>query len=57
MSETAAGPALGDPAGDGAGTSIRERFGVAAFIVVSIVATVSWISLIAWGVLKLVGAA
>jgi hypothetical protein len=55
MSESAATPTLGEPA-NGGPTSVRERLGVGLFIVVSVVATVGWISLLAWGVLKLLGA-
>jgi hypothetical protein len=34
---------------------MRERLGVAAFVVVAVVATTSWIVLLVWGVVKLVG--
>jgi hypothetical protein len=55
MSETAATPQLPDngaaPAPD---SSLRDRLGVAAFVVVAVVATTSWIALLVWGVLKLV---
>ena len=36
--------------------SSRERLGVAAFVVVAVVATASWIALLGWGVLKLIHA-
>ncbi|HEX8075311.1 MAG TPA: hypothetical protein VF545_10065 [Thermoleophilaceae bacterium] len=56
MSETTAGQPLSDPTPDvRAGSGLSERLGVAAFVVVAVVATASWIVLLAWGVLKLVG--
>ncbi|MEA2373657.1 MAG: hypothetical protein QOD53_120 [Thermoleophilaceae bacterium] len=56
MSETAAPRPLPDPAVDGEDASLRERLGVAAFVMVAVVATATWIALLAWGLIKLVGA-
>ena len=56
MSETTAGRPLSDPAPDADGESgMRERIGVAAFVLVAVVATASWIALLVWGIVKLVG--
>jgi hypothetical protein len=54
MSETATSR-LSDPAPDGSDQqSLRERLGVAAFVVVAVVATTSWIVLLAWGLVQLI---
>ena len=56
MSETTASPPLSDPASEANGESgLRERIGVAAFAVVAVVATTSWIVLLVWGLVKFVG--
>ena len=56
MSETTAHRPLSDPTPDSGGESgLRERIGVAAFVLVAVVATASWIALLVWGVVKLVG--
>ena len=55
MSESAANPTLSDPGGDGnIRPSVRERLGVAAFVVVAVVATATWIVLLVWGVVQLI---
>jgi hypothetical protein len=57
MGDTAVNPAIGD-----AGTepefrpTVRERLGIVVFITVAVVATITWISLLAWGLLQLVQA-
>jgi len=33
--------------------TLRERLGIATFVVVAVVATVAWISLLAWGAVQL----
>jgi hypothetical protein len=33
--------------------TLRERLGIATFVVLAVVATVAWISLLAWGLVKL----
>ena len=38
------------------GHSSRERLGVAAFVVVAVVATASWIALLGWGLVQLIRA-
>ena len=35
--------------------SIRERLGIAAFALVAVVATATWIVLLVWGAVKLAG--
>ncbi|MEA2397123.1 MAG: hypothetical protein QOK25_679 [Thermoleophilaceae bacterium] len=56
MSPTTASRPLSDPTPEsGDKTGMRERLGVAAFVVVAVVATTSWIVLLVWGVVKLVG--
>ena len=36
--------------------SLRERLGLAAFIVVAAVATAAWLALLVWGVVKVANA-
>lgn len=56
MSETTAHRSLSDPTPDaGDETGLRERVGVAAFVLIAVLATASWIALLVWGVVKLVG--
>ena len=35
--------------------SVRERLGLAAFVLVALVATATWIVLLVWGAVKLAG--
>jgi hypothetical protein len=57
MGDTAVNPAMTD-----AGTepefrpTVRERLGIVLFIGVAVLATITWISLLAWGVVELVQA-
>lgn len=54
MSDTAAPRPLSDSGPSADESSMRERLGVAAFVVVAVVATATWIVLLAWGAIKLV---
>ena len=54
MCETAANPAPIDPSDGNLRPSVRERLGVAAFVVVAVVATATWIVLLVWGVVQLI---
>jgi hypothetical protein len=52
MSETAVTPVLDqDPE---LGPSARERLGIAAFVVIAVVATVAWVVLLVWGAAHLI---
>jgi len=55
MSEHAVTPALPDPAGDEEFRATpRERAGIAAFVLVAVVATAAWIVVLAWGIVQLI---
>ena len=55
MSEHAVTPALPDPAGDEEfRPTPRERAGIAAFVLIAVVATAAWIVVLAWGIVQLI---
>jgi hypothetical protein len=55
MSEHAVTPALPDAAADEEfQPTPRERAGIAAFVLVAVVATAAWIVVLAWGIIQLV---
>jgi hypothetical protein len=55
MRETAATPTLPDTGADPEfRPTARERMGIAAFVVVAVVATTTWIALLVWGAVELV---
>ena len=55
MSETAVNPVLPDQ-GQEPRPSVRERVGIAAFVVIAVVATAAWVVLLAYGAVKLIQA-
>jgi hypothetical protein len=56
VSEHAATPTLPDTGSEPElRPSVRERMGIAAFVVVAVVATASWVVLLVWAALQLVG--
>ena len=56
MGETAVTPTLPDTGGEPEfRPTMRERLGIAAFVVVAVVATATWIALLAWGIVTLAG--
>ena len=55
MGDTAVTPTLSDTASEPEfRPSARERMGIAAFVVVAVVATTAWIVLLVWGAVKLI---
>jgi hypothetical protein len=54
MSDAAAPRPLSDSGPSADESSMRERLGVAAFVLIAVVATASWIVLLAWGAIKLI---
>ena len=54
MGETAVTPTLPDTTGEAEfRPSARERLGIAAFVLVAVVATTTWIALLVWGAVLL----
>jgi hypothetical protein len=54
MGETAVTPTLPDTGGEPEfRATARERLGIAAFVLVAVVATTTWIALLVWGVVLL----
>jgi uncharacterized membrane protein len=54
MGETAVTPTLPDTGGEPEFRPTgRERLGIAAFVLVAVVATTTWIALLAWGAVML----
>ncbi|MEA2308845.1 MAG: hypothetical protein QOI65_1131 [Thermoleophilaceae bacterium] len=56
MGETAVTPGLTDTAPEPEfRPTVRERMGIATFVVVAVLATTAWIALLVWGAAKLIG--
>jgi hypothetical protein len=55
MGNTAVTPTLPDTAHEPEfRPTVRERMGIATFVVVAVVATMAWIVLLVWGAVKLI---
>jgi hypothetical protein len=55
MGETAITPTLPDAGGEPEfRPTARERMGIAAFVIVAVLATTTWIALLVWGAVALV---
>jgi hypothetical protein len=56
MADTAITPSLPDTSGEPEfRPSLRERLGVALFLFAAVAATATWIALLVWGAVELVG--
>ena len=57
MADTAITPSLPDTGGDPEfRPSARERLGIALFLFAAVAATATWIGLLVWGAVRLLGA-
>ena len=54
MNEHAVNPTLPETAEEEFRPTLRERLGIATFVVVAVVATAVWMTFLAWGAVQLI---